>query len=101
MHELLTRKAAILAKIAAIQADRTTLRERLQEKAQALAEVETMASRWKTLAEMTLWAELDSGAAISEGQRVRYLMHTYECIQAHTKALTRRPTVEQYWKEME
>ena len=97
----------IIARIREIKADRTSLiaqladsdgiRARLQ---QERDELRSSADRWRALAEMTLWAELDSGASIKVGDRVRYMLRTYECTADHTKALTRRPTVTEYWKEV-
>ena len=52
------------------------------------------------LRNMTLWAELDLGAAISVDTEVRYFFRTYRCIKAHTKAITRRPTDTAYWEEV-
>ena len=73
---------------------RETLLARLQaERDDAAAQVE----KWRALAEMTRWAELSSGAAINAGDRVRHGLHTYACVKAHTKALTRSPINTEYW----
>ena len=60
----------------------------------------TLLEKIQKLKNMTLWAELDSGASIAVGTEVRYFLKTYKCIKAHAKALTRRPTDSEYWEEL-
>lgn len=94
------RKALILSRIGAIKHERTeaiNLAERLQER---FAEAERVAESLRAELSIPIWAELDSGASIAVGDRVRYVLRVYECTTAHTKALTRRPTVDTYWREV-
>lgn len=58
-------------------------------------------SRVRQLQDATYWAELESGANIAVGDRVRYLGRWYVCTQAHTKALLRLPSNETYWRAEE
>jgi hypothetical protein len=100
MANIAERKAAILTRIGAIKtekAEAVTLAERLQ---QRFAEAEQLATSLRAELSIAIWAELDSGASIAVGDRVRYMLKVYECTTAHTKALTRRPTVETYWREV-
>ena len=53
---------------------------------------------FRELAEMTTWAELDSGSHIAVGVRVRHMLHVYVCVKDHTKALIRSPIDTQYWQ---
>lgn len=82
-------------------AERDTLREQLREKTREALDAMNIAERWRARAEMTLWAELSSGASVAVGDRVRYMLRTYECIKAHSKALTRSPLSLEYWQEVE
>lgn len=82
-----------------VLAERDSLREQLAEKTRALAETSGILESLRALAEMTHWAELSSGATMKEGARVRYFGRTYICIKDHTKALTRSPSNEEYWRE--
>lgn len=47
-----------------------------------------------------IWAELELGAAIAAGDRVRYLLREFECIRAHEKSLLNSPANPIYWKEL-
>ena len=93
------RAAAETARKAAEDA-RDELRNQLAEKIAALTESNTVADKLRRLADMTLWAELDSGKSIAVGTTVRYFGRIYECIVAHTKALTRLPTNNTCWAEV-
>lgn len=53
----------------------------------------------RALLELPVWAELDGGTAIEQGARVRFRLKTYECVNAHAKALARSPLNGEYWKE--
>lgn len=88
----------------------STIRRIRAEKASA----ESLAAEWRSKAEdfqsrmsalqeklsIPIWAELDSGATVSVGTKVRYMLRVYECTAAHTKALTRLPTNNAYWQEV-
>ena len=87
--------------------ERSRLRKSLLERESLIArlqqerdEASALVDRWSALAEMTMWAELDSGKTIHTGDRVRYLLRTYECVKDHTKALLRSPLNGEYWKEV-
>ena len=92
------RKAAILARIGTIKAEHieaVTIAEQLRQRFQ---EAEAQVEVFRQELSITIWAELDSGASIAVGDRVRYALRVYECTEAHTKAILRRPTVEAYWR---
>ncbi len=90
-NEMATRVGALNATIAAKAAERATLAESLT----------ALQARFQALSTLRIWAEAETGETIPLGERMRYLGHTYECILAHEKALTRRPSNPQYWKEAE
>lgn len=94
------RKAAILSRIGSIKAERTEAVTLLETFRQRVQDAESIADALRAELSITTWAELDSGASIAVGDRVRYVLKVYECTAAHTKALTRRPTVDTYWREV-
>ena len=103
----MNKREELIARIRQIKADRTSLAARLADSDTLLAQLRqerdesaALLAHWRGLAEMTLWAELASGAAVKLGDRVRYLLCTYECVKDHTKALTRSPLNAEYWQEV-
>lgn len=49
---------------------------------------------------LPVWAELDSGVQITAGETARYMGSVFTCVASHTKALARRPTNEEFWREV-
>lgn len=49
---------------------------------------------------VTHWGDDDSGHQYHVGDQRRYLLKIYQCIKAHTKALTRSPKDDEYWQEV-
>lgn len=47
-----------------------------------------------------IWAELELGASIQEGDTVRYMLQEYICIASHTKSLLCSPINTEYWKPL-
>lgn len=70
------------------------LQLRMEEREERLAWLEHKLS-------LPIWAELDSGASVRAGDRVRFALHEYECIAAHTKTLARHPRNTEYWRQVE
>ncbi|MEG0766536.1 MAG: hypothetical protein RR482_02365 [Clostridia bacterium] len=91
---------SLLAAVQKLRADKTA--------------AESAMSDWKSRAEeygnriialqerlsMPVWAELDSGATVAVGTKVRYMLKVYECTTEHTKALTRLPSNGSCWREV-
>ena len=94
-------RTSLRAQLADASAERDSLRTQLADKLTELAAANSLAARWRALADMTYWAELASGATVKSGDRVRYLGRTYECTQEHAKALLLSPQNGAYWQKAE
>ncbi len=73
---------------------------RTKEAAREWREAETgFIAKLKAAVSMTHWLELETGAAVAAGMRVRYFRKTYVCIKAHEKSLLHTPLDTAYWQE--
>ncbi len=88
--ELIRRAEALRAKLNEREAERAGLRQSLTAAQERLAD----------LLSTPAWAELDAGAEIAAGERVRYFARTYECVLPHAKSLTKRPGQNECWREV-
>ena len=91
-------RAEVLAERESLRAERESLREQLTAKIAEMTSVEAARDRLRAFVDTPEWGEMDSGAAISEGDIVRYGVLRYRARTGHTKALTRIPLNILYWE---
>lgn len=92
-------RSGLLAAIRKLHADKVTAESAAAELQSRVAEFQGRITALQARLDTPSWAEIESGATVSVGAKVRYFLKTYECIETHSKALTRPPTNSAYWRE--
>lgn len=80
---------------------KSQLRERVAARKAEIGAKDGIISRLQARLDTPHWGDDDTGYDYAIGDRRRYLTNTYVCVKAHSHALTRRPTDDEYWLEVE